>query len=249
MSTTARLRAIKGELPRKNEIAHWDQEKLQAFISFSSFFIDGDKFVITGERRKDAELRMHEEAFWMEFMVRIDCPFGKGEGSNQSFRMRFMAMLRTVLAWLKSNPHAISEEMRAIMQKSERMNWALDPFKEKTTKIGASIISVDNRETTEPGLANQNPGATNLTLPERQFNQALLQMTSLLVDLTRGISRSDLKKMSPGERIKVATGLAQTLQKSFATYKPNSMTFKKIVINNAGRDDLEAALLDYSQSQ
>lgn len=247
MPVNARLRIIKGELPRKNEIVDWSEAKLMALLRFALHFIENDAFSVTGEKRQAAEARVSEEPFWAEFLMRIDRPVGKFQ--NKDFQLRLMSLVRVPLTWLKSNPHAVTEEMRALMEPTPRLNWALKSFEQKETKIGVPIVAVENRETTDPSRPNRSPDSSNLTLPEVQYNRSILQMTSILMDLTRSIKAADLKKMKVEDKIKHANAILQTLQKQFANYKPNVQVFKQINIHNAGRDDLEKAVLDYANEQ
>ena len=248
MSAEQKYRAIKGVQFKKRDGADFSPEKWTALLKFAQFFIsEKDKYDFSIEKRKQFELRAMEEPFWLEFSVRIDQPLFKDNATPRGFSMRAMSLIREPLNWLKSNPFAITEEMRKIMEKSDRMNWALEPFKSVKTKIGAEIVKVNNKETTDPNMANVQPASSNLTLPEVQLNHALLAMTSILKNLTKGISSEAIKKMSAETRIKLATGMVQSLGKTFATYKPNKQVFKQLVVNNASKDDLERAILDFNQ--
>lgn len=252
MSTTGRehkFRVIKGVLPRKSEIIDWSEAKLISLLEFAQFFIEGDKFTVTREQISKFQERATETDWWMEFNVRIDHQTNRADFKTRTFQMRLMTFIRTVLSYLKSNPHAISNEMREIMEKSARLSWALDPFKMVTTKMGAEIIKVDDRETTDPNVANVSPGQSGLTLPEVQYHNAILLMTSMLNDVLKSVKKDDIKKISASERIKIANALAQTLAKTFNSGKPNTLIFKQLNVNKAGKDDLERAFLDMAQQQ
>jgi hypothetical protein len=239
-----KYRAVQGKLPRKNEVAEWSQEKLYALVLLVEALTKEGKYEITGETRKAVE--MNDNPFWEEFLIRIDRPFGKA--NNVQFKMRFTTLVRVALSWLKSNPFAISEEMRVIMKKNPRLAWALNAFQVTTTDIGAEIVTVNNREETDPAVANVS-ASSNVTLPEAQYNQALLNLASILSNLTKGISQNELKKLGVEDRIKLANTLLKTLGQQFNKYKPNSMVFKQLNIHNASKDDLEKAFTEYNENQ
>lgn len=243
-----KFKVIEGVLPKKAEIVDWSSEKIMALLQLADFFTLSNKFNVNKETIGTFQSRALEEAFWMEFNVRIGHQLDRADFSKQKFNMRLIAMVRTVLGWLKSNPHAITNEMRELMEPNERLNWALDPFKMKTTAIGAEIVAIDNRETTDPNMANAT-ASTNLTVPEIQYHQGLLHMSSIFKQITGGLTANDFKKMSVSERLKIANSIAQTLGRAFNTKVPSTVIFKKLTVNSAGRDDLEKAMLQYSQEQ
>lgn len=244
-----KYQVIRDKLPRKNEIVDWSENKLVAFLQLVLFFSDGDNYAVTKEKVETFEKRAPEEPFWLEFNVRINRPTFKEGFTVQQFKMRLMTAIRVVLSWLKSNPHAITDEMRDMMDSTARLRWALDPFKAKGTAIGAEIVGVDNKEVTDPNRSNVQPATSNLTLPEVQYHNALLNVASILNNLTKGIKPQEIKKMSVESRIKLADSLIKTMGKVVGGQKPNTQVFKQLVIHNAGRQDLEDAMLEFSQEQ
>lgn len=241
-----RYRAVKGKLPKKVDMHDWDEVKLLKVVKFIDFFMDGDKMNITPETRKAMELQ--DDLVFDEIMTRIDVPFGKGMNNND-FRMRFITMTRVFLGYLKQNPHLVTDEMYEILKKSQRMSWAAQAFTTETTDIGAEVVVMDKRETTESGHANQSPAQTNPQTAEVMYNQAILSLATTLKDMTRGMKRSDLQKMKIEDKLRIANSLVQTLQRSFQNYKPNVAVFKQLNIHNASRDDLEKAFSDYNETQ
>lgn len=240
------MKAIKGDLPKKKDIPNWSQEKLYAFVRFVSFFVEGDKFNVKRDRIQAAEIRADSEEYWNEFLSRIDVP-GSSAKIN-AFSLKLMSTTRTVLSWLKDNPHAVTEDMERVMNETKRMSWALYPMRDKVTKMGGEIITLDTREETDPQLANRTPGNAPRT-PEAQFHNSLKKMTSLLENLVGSVNTKDLKNINVEKKIKLITTLTSTLQKQMSGKNPNAVIFKQLNIHQASKEDLENAFVDYGKSQ
>lgn len=243
MST--KYRAVKGTLPKKRDLVDWDYEKFLAYMQLVDALTENGKFNITGETRKAVEL--NDNPFWDEFLTRIDRPFGKAD--NSSFRMRLMTMNRTVGGYLKSNPWIITQEMRAIMDKNKIVNWVLDAFVDKETPLGAMVTVPNNIETTEPGRPNASPAQTNVSLPATQYQQALLNIVSMLKTLTESIKPNDLKKMQTEKKIQSINSLMTTVSKELSRASPSTMVFKQLNIHSASREELEKAFTEYNENQ
>ena len=146
--------------------------------------------------------------------------------------MGFVPILGT---YLQSNPHTITPRMREVMKANPRLEKYTEPFKVTKNEIGAEVV-----------VPNTDDGQT-LTLPEVQYHKALLKMAALANDLTEGITKDDIKKMTPDERINLAIKLVNLMSRVQGGQKPNIAIFKQLVINNAGRDELERAMLAYNE--
>lgn len=244
-----KFRAVKGILPKKVEIVDWSADKIKALILFASLSLreKGGKptFIIDSQFKET--VAQYDNPFFEEFMSRMDM---KG-GSSSSFGAvgRLTNMIRVVLSYVKSNPHILTEEIENLLRSSVRFSWALGNFKNEKSKIGADVVVVDNMEMTDPNRMNANQNQTNLTLPEVQFNQSLLYVSSLLLSMLKGIKKSDLATMDAKDKIRLAIPMIATMSKALNVKKPQSLIFKKITINSANKDDLEKAILDYSSSQ
>lgn len=239
---------MKGQLPKKPEIADWSEEKILSFIRFTLFFTepavvkgkDTYKFVVDAKKWQQAVLNKDEE-YWDEFCKRIN----KGSITLQKMKLRMLMMVRTVLGWLKSNPYAITEEMENLMKDNPRTSWALRSYKTETTPMGTTLTLPDNTGTTESGSANNAPVST----PEVQYKQAVLRMTSILNSLTKGIKKDDIDMMSAKEKIQMAVSLSKALTSTFKSNSVNNNFFKQVVINTASREDLEAKMNEYANQQ
>lgn len=242
---------VRGVLPRKVEIADWSEEKILALLKFA--WISLREVTYRGKTTMNFHydeqfveaVKQYDEPFFDEFITRM---YAK-DASNFAMRGKLAAMVRVVLGYLKSNPHRITEKIETTLRSTDRFSWALEPFKVTKTEAGGEIVVVNNQETTDLNSSNASPGQTNLVLPEIQYNQSLLMMTSLLKDMLKSIKKSDLKNMDAKDILKIATTMQASLAKHFNAKKPTSVTFKKMVVNSATKDDLEKAILDYNQEQ
>lgn len=242
---------VKGILPKKVEIADWSEEKVLALLKFAWLSLREvtHRGKTTMNFHYDEQfleaVKQYDEPFFEEFTTRLYIK----DASNLGMRGRLTSMVRTVLSYLKSNPHRITEKIETTLRSTDRFSWALEPFKVKKTDMGAEIVVVDNQETTDLYQNNKNPGQSNLALPEVQYNQSLLMMTSMLRDMLKSIKKSDLKNMDAKDILKIAVTMQASLAKHFNSKKPTSLVFKKMVVNSATKDDLEKAILDYNVEQ
>lgn len=253
------FRLVEGKNIKVRELPDWSQDKLLSLIKFFQFFInpETDNMRVNQERIREFEERSEVEPYFMEWRARIGMdleqieklpPTKKGSDLNK-YKMRVYTMLRNVLGWLKNNPHQISLEMRDIMCRTERMNWALKDFKIEETLIGAPIVVPDNLETTDPQHANADPNRTSLTIAEVNYQRAVTSLASIANDLIKNMKKKDLDKMATKDRVKMALDITNALGKIMQTQKPNSQVFKQLVIHKASAEDLEKAMLDYNSNQ
>lgn len=245
-----KLRFVRMKPLLKRDIVDWSEAKILSFIQFADFFVDKTKdphtFTCVDIGIKAALSRAEDDEHWAEFMARI---YQEDKTTTKEFKYRIMAMVRVVMAWLKTNPYAITDQMKAIMENNQRLAWGLNSFKTVTTDIGAEVTEMDNTDVTDPSRTNADPHLTTIQSPEVMLGQAMTNMASILNRLTRGISNKEISSLDAKEKIKLAASLAPVLTKAMTNHKPNIKMFKQIVINKAGKDDLEKAFLDYTESQ
>lgn len=248
----SKFRAVKGILPKKAEIVDWSSEKICALLQFASISLRereyrGKKeFTFNWDKKFEDDVAMNDNTHFIEFMTRLK---GDPDMNHLGLRGRLTSMVRTVLSYVKSNPHIVTDDMEILLKSSDRFNWALNNFETKKTAIGAEVVSVNNEETTQVDRKNSQQLQTNLTMPEVQFNQSMLMMTSLMKDMLASIKKKDLKNLDAKDKLKLAIPMLAAVAKAVSSKKPGALTFKKIVINSASKDDLEKAILDYNQTQ
>ena len=195
------------------------------------------------DKQFEEEVAMVDDEYFEEFMIRLKIK----DMHYLGLRGRLTSMTRTVLSYVKSNPHLITPELEDMMRKSERFSWALANFVVKETKIGAEVVAIENTETT--GVTNADQNQTNLTVPEVHYQQALLHGAALVKDLLKGIKKSEINLMETKDRIRLGLFGVQMMSKSLNAGKPKNLVFKNLTINSTNKDDLEKAILDYSSNQ
>lgn len=248
MSYAAKMR-VRGKLPQKREVADWGNTKIMAFLAFVDFFTKEGKFDCSISQAATAQMRGEDEPFWDEFMERINVLPGKDGGTAMQFRLRLTTFARVVLSWIKSNPHEVTEQMMELMGKNPRLSWATSAFKMVETDMGVQVVERDNDERTNPGIKNQDPKLSNVATPLVKFEQAKLNLLTLLLSVSKSIPANELKKMTVKDRIAAFDRLMNTATKMMGQKAPSSVVFQQINVNKAGRDELEKSFLEYSESQ
>lgn len=243
-----KFRAVKGKAPKKTDIVDWSEGKILAYLMFIEFWVNEKKdgYEITNEKRLTAEARGEEDPYWGEFLARMDRPLHRSSVTAASFRMTLFYHMRIVLGWLRDNPYAVTPPMSKIMNENGPMTkWASSAFIEKETDVGAKVVEINTDETVQPGLKNQSPKTTDVTSPEVHYNNVIKNLTSLADALISGIKPNELRKLDPEKKLKLVLAMIPTLAKALGQTRPNTLVFKQLNINQAGRQDLEAAILDY----
>jgi len=147
---------------------------------------------------------------------------------------------------MKNNPHAVTLEMLGSMERNPRMEWASKSFKILETASGVKIVAMSNDETTDAGRKNVQPASSNVDAPMVKFEQAKLNMLTMLLALSKSIPPGALKDMTVKDRIAAFDKLMNTATKIMTGVKPMSVVFNQINVNKAGRQDLESAIMAYA---
>jgi len=218
-----------GKRPRKTDFVQWDENRFMKWFSLVHFFTLDGKWNINDVTIKAFQERAVDEPAWEEWMWRFE--IAGDDFTPRTFRNQFMGVTGGLGAYLQENPHAITHDMKGVMEANETLRKYTEPFVVKETESGAEIVST-------------NMDGGRYALPEVQYHKALLKMAAMANDLMTGITKDDIKKMSPGERIKLANALTTTMSKLQGGHRPNIQVFKQLVLNQAGREDLEAAMVE-----
>lgn len=240
---------VRGKLPTKREVQDWGNTKIYALLLFVDFFTKEGKFDTSASQVATADMRAEDELFWDEFLERINVTPGKDGGTSVQFRLRLTSLARVVLSWIKANPHVVTEQMMLLMEKNPRLSWAAKAFKVVETEMGVQVVERDNDEMTDPRIKNEDPHLSNVNAPMVQFEQAKLNMLTMLKALGKSIPASDIKQMSVKDRIAAFDKLMNTATKVMGQTRPNSVVFQQINVNKANRDELEKSFLKYAESQ
>ena len=242
--------AVRGELPKKRDVSEWSEMKIVSYLDFVNHFIEkgvkkdkhGRKIEtliikVTDTKRKSAEER--EE--WKEFVERIDKLTTRENETCMQFFYRLNAMSRCVIGFLKDNPWKITENMEKVMRDNPRLEWGLKNYRTETTKIGAEVVESDTFDNT--------PFPTRVKNPEKLYANSLLKLAGIAEDLLKNIKKSDIQRMSAGERIRLGLSVVTAVSKNLKEYTPNKQVFNQLNIYQDGRDKLEEALQQFNSQK
>lgn len=220
-----------GQTIRKTHLAQWDEQHFLEFFAMIHHFCPRGEWMWNDLSIKTFCQQAVDRPLWEEWMWRYEM---QKEQKPKAVANKIMGLLPVLGTYIQGNPHLISPRMREVMKGNAKLERYTEPFKVIQNEIGADIV-VPN---TEDG--------NMFTLPEVQYHKALLKMSSLANALVESIKVEDLKKMSPEERIKVALSIINMMNRVQGGQKPNIAIFKQLIVNNAGREELEKAMLAYN---
>jgi len=222
---------------KKVMLENWTDAHFLNWIRLVHFFTDKTekKLRFTELSLKAFREACRENEMWKEWMYRIEA--NKLDYDIGTISGRFLNSNRLIGSYLQGNPHKVTNQMRGIMEINIYLKKYIEPFTTKTSAIGADIVTTNSDD------------LARFELPEVQYHKAMLKMSKVADELLDKISRTDIKKMSPKDRISLANTLLGTLSRVQGGHKPNMQIFKQLVINQAGRQDLESAMLEYTQDQ
>ena len=220
---------IVGKRFKKTDFAQWSEAKFMKWFSLVHFFTVDNKLSVTDISIRAFQARAKEEPMWEEWMWRYE--IAEDNFEVVTFLNRLITTNRILGAYLQENPHAITNDMKNVMEANSSLRKYTEPFAVKELESGAEVVTT-----------NMENG--KYALPEVQYHKAILKMSAMANDLMTGITKDDIKKMSPGERIKLAKDLVLTMTKMQGGHRPNIQIFKQLVVQNAGKEDLEAAMIE-----
>lgn len=224
---------IVGQSLRKNHFPQWDERRFLEFFAMIHHFCPKGEWLWNDLAVKTFCQQSEERPVWEEWMWRYQMPV---EGTKmKQISGGIMVLIPQIGTYLQSNPHVITPKMREIMKAHSKLVKYTEPFKVIDNEIGGQSI-----------VPNTDDGQV-LTLPDVQYHKAILKMSALANELTDGITKDQIKKMSPDERIKLALAIVKMMSTVQGGQKPNIAIFKQLVVNNAGRDELEKAMVAYNQ--
>ena len=121
------------------------------------------------------------------------------------------------------------------MEASAYLEKYAQPFTTERSAIGALI--------TKPNTDD----LAHFKMPEQAYHEAMLKISNVANELLESISKQDIKKLPVKDKITLANTLLQTMSRVQGGQKPNMQVFKQLVINQAGRQELESAMLEYTK--
>lgn len=226
-------RDIVGQTIRKNHLPQWDELRFMEFFAMIHHFCPKGEWMWNPLAVKTFCQQAETRPIWEEWMWRFEML--KETTKIKSISGKIMVLLPIIGTYLQSNPHNITVKMRERMKGHVKLAKYTEPFKVVQNELGADLI-----------LPNTDEGH-ELTLPEVQYHKAILKMSAIANDLIEGLTKDQLKKMSADDRIKLSLQIINTMSRVTGGQKPNLQIFKQLVVNNASREDLEKAMVAYTQ--
>jgi len=219
---------------RKDDLKNWTDAHFIAWFQLIHHFTIEKKLKFTELAFNAFRQKARDNDFWNEWMHRMEAHLR--DYDIQKISGRVLNMNRVIGGYLQANPHVVTTQMKGMMEASEYLAKYAQPFTTEKSAIGADIIKVNNDDLSQ------------FKMPEVSYHEAMLKVSNLANDLLSTISKQDLKKLSPKDKIILANTLLQTMSKVQGGQKPNMQVFKQLVINQAGRQELESAMLEYTKA-
>lgn len=224
---------IVGQSLRKNHLPQWDEQHFLEFFALIHHFCPKGEWMWNDLAVKTFCQQAESRPLWEEWMWRYE--INKEGISLLSLGGKISGFMPVLGTYIQGNPHVITQRMREIMKAHPKLEKYTEPFKVTQNAIGAEMV-----------VPNTDEGQS-FTLPEVQYHKALLTIASLANDLIAGLTKDDIKKMSSDDRISLALKIVGLMSRVQGGQKPNIAIFKQLVVNNAGRDELEKAMVAYTQ--
>lgn len=245
-----KYRIVQGVMLRQADVAKWEYQKFIDFFTFLDRFYEfkgeGDgKVSVTLLKIQQAELDLKEnpEGSFAEFMWRINQWTEPFDGAiHKKFYIRVATLMRIVFQYCKKHPTVIGPEIQEFCKGKVQYQWILENYHVTKSNTGVEIVQ-------ESHIGYQgnsmNMGVSSAKADEKMLN-AIVKVADVFEMIAGSISKKEIEKMSITQKINSLQKLSfvQNLVKGF---KPNSIVFKQMNINKAGKDELEQALLDFNK--
>lgn len=245
-----KYRIVKGILLKNADVQAWDETKFVSFFDFLDRFyvvLNGKgKLNVTLEKIQFCEQQLTEEpeGSFAEFMWRIDRWTEPFDGSiHKSFYIRTANLMKIVFLYLKNHPELITDAIKEHCKGKVQYEWILSNTRVVTTKMGAEVV-----EHSHGGYEGNVPIRAGYADADARMIDSILKVANVYDMIASGITKKDIEKLNVKEKINALQKLSfiHTVTKNF---KPNNNTFKQINIYKAGKDELEAALLDFTKQE
>lgn len=229
-----KYRAVRGQSLTIRDIKEWSEEQHLEFIRLIHFFTVDGSITFTDVGVKSFQQHALERPFWEQLLWRWE--LNGDDYDLKAFRSRLFSTITRIGKYLQENSFIITPEMRGMMKANKYLEKYTEPFVVKELEGGGELV-----------VPNDDNGLNKFSMPEVQYNKALLKMASVANNLLEGIKLDDLKKMPVKERIELANKLVVTMSRLQGGHKPNVAIMKNLIINQAGRSDLEAAMMNFAK--
>ncbi len=243
------FRAVRGQNWKKRDVQEWSEKTYLAFFSLVNRLTVLKGLTSQVKVTSEVLMKLEQDAFSGQFpfleelVVRMDNLTTDPKSSPRSFFLRLSALIRLVGVYVREHPSIMTEEMKALVEPNPRLNWMLEHYVKKESKIGVPMV-VERRVDNVQGERQ----VMDRTDTQIRFMESMVKATDLTHRLLKGINGTDLKNLSTKDRISLGFAGVKLLA-SMKNYKPNIGVFNQINIKAAGRDELEEAMLDLNKAK
>lgn len=236
------FQAYQGRQPANVDMNRWPEEKFLALISFLKIFVNSEdysKWIVNKAVLEDVYTKYAETTeniYYREFLVRLQKEY-KVMPVAMVFRNKVSMMARLFVLYCRRNPAIVTPAIREAVLGYKYLEGGLSTFSEEKTQSGSTIITqnVDNM-------------SVQPVSPELVYHQALNKVIHIYRDVAESITRNDIKKMSPKEKID-ALGKLGPILTSVRNNKAKSQIFLNLNVGASNRQDLENKLQEYQEEQ
>jgi hypothetical protein len=239
-----KYRAIVGQLPKHFELADWPEQKFLDYFDIVNFLTEGDKIKVTNEKIEELERRGLDgtPTFLTELLWRIGHFRSDPDFTNRKWYFKFLSCNMQIGNYLKKHPALVTQAIREKIEINPRVTWMLEHYKVAPTNIGAEIIVPSTINDTNPLKREFSPKPKD---PRVLMMESALKLADAASILTQSLTRSELRAMETKEKFKSLRDIF-TILNSFKE-QPTTTIFQTIKTHQAGRDELEAAILDFAK--
>lgn len=244
------FRAVQGNIWKKVDLQEWTEKIYLAFFEAVDRFTvlkDGDytvKITTEGLMKLEQDAFGGQFPFLQELVSRINQLTTDPKATPHKFYLKFATCIRQVGGYLKEHPSLVTDAMREIIQRNPRLAWCLVHFEIKDTKPGIPIMV----ETKLDKVGGRYPEVMKNPDVNVKMSESRMYLADAMHTITKSLTKKDLRNLTAKERITSALGIMKVLQ-SAQSFKPNVGVLNQLVINKAGREDLEAAMLDFNSNK
>lgn len=236
--------AIKGELPRKVELAEWSEFHFLAIFRMVNFFMEKETIKVTADKMLALEKKVLDESYdplQAEMLYRIDKFHGDPTATPRAFFFRLTAVVRKVGEYVKQNPSVITENIVNEIKDNPRLSWMLHNFRAVQTKGGAVVVEQNTLDTT----TTQGKKVVGSD-PQEKLMESMYIVADKFLLIAKMISKDDIKKMSGKEKVAALASLSFIFGVT-SKFKPNTAIFTQINNYKSDKEDIEKALLAFAK--
>lgn len=234
---------IEGKTPKHKDLETWVHDRWMDFFSFVEFFIvippEGEEYLACPMNKiKEMEGMLEEPNHtWHEFIWRIGRWADKT--TPKEYYSKLNSILLNCLTYLKRNPAAVTNEMRAFItiRHPKIMGWCLEQYEVKEVN-GVDVVT---RDTETPA------GKVDMPSFQKKMMTSMVKLADVYETLVTSINKSDIRTMTATEKFRALQQLGFIF--NLSSKKVVNNTFTQVNVNTNDARSLEKLALDYSKKK